>query len=248
MRNPIWRPLTFTCIPRRIPAHLCWTLSGLILFATLSLATPASATDTPPRPHHKAHRIRRTAAKRPAEAVPPPAPPLPNWPINAQPQPPTVTWDSHGLAIIASNSSLIQILQQVSTATGVSVVGLSGDKRIFGTYGPGPAREVLAQLLTGTGYNVLILGGTDSAPPTRIILSQRPTGPAPPPPPSQESNYDNGYPADATPQPPIDSNSPGFQPSPPVRTPQQIMEEMQRRRLMQLQQQQQQGNPNSPNN
>jgi hypothetical protein len=164
--------------------------------------------------------------------------------------PASVTWDSRGLTIVAANSSLADILHQVSIATGVHVEGFSTDQRIFGDYGPGPAREVLSELLSGSGYNVLILGGRSSTPPTRVILSPRPTGPAPPPPPMQESDQDNGYPADSEPQPPLDGNAPGFQPSPPVRTPQQIMEEMQRRRQQMQQQQQQQqqpqANPNSP--
>lgn len=259
MRIPLGRTSASHRTPRRIPAHFCWTRPALILCAALAFAIPAfaapsvSATGTSAHPqprHHQAARIRRVAQKKPAAPVPPPLPPAPNWPINSQPKPASVTWDSRGLSVVASNSSLADILHQVSIATGVHVQGFSADQRIFGTYGPGPAREVLSDLLSGAGYNVLILGGLGSAPPTRIVLSARPTGPTPPAPPMQQSDEDDqGYPMDAPPLPPVDNNAPGYQPSPPVRTPQQIMEEMERRRQQQLQQQQQQqqpqANPNS---
>jgi hypothetical protein len=58
----------------------------------------------------------------------------------------------------ATNSSLQQILSDVSTATGVKVEGTPGDQRVYGSYGPAPARDVLSQLLDGSGYNVLMIG------------------------------------------------------------------------------------------
>ena len=55
-----------------------------------------------------------------------------------------MVWDSQGLRIEARNSSLQQILNDVSTATGAKVDGLGTDERVFGIYGPGQARDVLA--------------------------------------------------------------------------------------------------------
>ncbi len=109
----------------------------------------------------------------------PAAPPPPNWPINDKPIPATVVWDSHGLRIDAANSSLDQILKEVSTDTGAKVEGLNADQRVFGSYGPGPANEVLSQLLNGTGYNVLMIGDQGEGTPRQIVLSAKPTGPAP---------------------------------------------------------------------
>ncbi len=54
------------------------------------------------------------------------------------------------------------------------------DQRIFGAYGPGPARDVLSQLLDGSGYNVLMIGDQGQGTPRRIVLSARPAGPAQP--------------------------------------------------------------------
>jgi hypothetical protein len=82
-----------------------------------------------------------------------------------------VTWDSHGLRIEAANSSLRQILKDVSTATGAKVSGLDTDQRVFGTYGPGPAHEVLSKLLQGSGYNILMTGDQGQGTPREIQLT-----------------------------------------------------------------------------
>ena len=66
-----------------------------------------------------------------------------------------MTWEATGLRINASNSSLQQILNEVSVETGTKVEGLGADQRVYGEYGPGQARDVLSQLLQGSGYNVL---------------------------------------------------------------------------------------------
>jgi hypothetical protein len=101
-----------------------------------------------------------------------------------------VVWDSHGLSIVAANSSLIQILKDISAATGAKVEGLGVDERIFGTYGPGQARDVISQLLDGSGYNVLMVGDQGEGTPRQIELSNRPNGPAPVAPTGRNSGND----------------------------------------------------------
>ena len=147
-----------------------------IFFAFILLAGPAfasandAATQTAPHPtsaaaHKPVHPRKRTsAAVQPAQVgQPTPAtvatqePKLPDWPANDEPTAATVVWNSQGLHIEASNSSLGQILKDVATATGAKVEGLSLDQRVFGTYGPGEARDVLSQLLEGSGYNVMMI-------------------------------------------------------------------------------------------
>ena len=83
---------------------------------------------------------------------------MPDWPVNDKPSPASVVWDATGLRINASNSSLQQILSEVSTETGTKVEGMGADQRVYGVYGPGQARDVLSQLLQGSGYNVLLAG------------------------------------------------------------------------------------------
>lgn len=206
------------------------------------------ATHVKPRKTTRAHEIASTPAPQEIAAQPPAAPKPPDWPANEHPAEATVLWNSQGLSIEASNSSLSQILRDVATATGARVEGLSTDQRIFGSYGPGKARDVLAKLLEGSGYNVLMIGDQGQGTPREIVLSTKPTGNAPPAFNNPSSSNDDTAEADEPPaeqpeppqQPPNVRN--GFAPGAPPRTPQQIMQEMQ----MRQQQQTQQPPPNEP--
>ena len=140
----------------------------------------AATTRTGRRTGHAPAARRGGQLLRPAKAAAatPAAPPRPAWPAEQPANPAKVTWDSQGLAIEASNSSLDQILHDVAAETGVKLQGLDQDERIFGNYGPGPAREVLSRLLDGSGYNVLMIGGQGDEPPQQLILSKS-AGPQP---------------------------------------------------------------------
>jgi hypothetical protein len=218
---------------------------------------PASKNVSAPSPHRKNSAAKvavQTPAPAPDPAPAPPAPEPPKWPLNDAPAPASVKWDSHGLQVDATNSSLRQILDEVATATGAKVEGLGPDERVFGEYGPGPARDVLSQILHGSSYNVLMLGDQGEGTPRQIILSQRTAGGAQA---NQASNRQNPQDDDAdqpAPEPdepnrqtvvqPQPMNQPNVnQPGGPM-TPQQRMLEMQRQQ-MQMQQQQNQ-NQNQP--
>ena len=82
-------------------------------------------------------------------------------------------WDSHGLSVSAKNSSLKQILAEVSLRIGAKLDGMVGDERVFGEYGPAPAKEVLTQLLRGSAYNVMLIGDQGEGTPRQIVLSAR---------------------------------------------------------------------------
>ena len=216
----------------------------------------------------RAHKVAKPSAATQTVLPPvgPPAPPKPDWPVNDKPATATVVWNSRGLQIDAANSSLQQILKDVATATGAKVTGLGGDQRIFGTYGPGAARDVLSELLVGSGYNVLMVGDQGQGTPRQIVLSKVPTGPAAASTNSQSQNYDEGgaspdveeqpqppppppaqQPPSAQPQGPQNpqQNPNGFGPGAPPRTPQQILQEMQQRQqqIEQMQLQQRNNNP-----
>jgi hypothetical protein len=150
-----------------------------------------------------------------------------------------VVWDSHGLSIEATNSSLEQILKDVSTATGAKVDGLAGDQRVFGAYGPGQARDVLSQLLQGSGYNVIMIGDQGQGAPKQILLSMRQAGAAQPVARNNAVNNDEDDVEEPPPPPEQGPMRPGFPPGTPPRTPQQIEQEMEQRREQQQQQQQQ---------
>jgi hypothetical protein len=226
-----------------------------VLLAALPAPAPAltaqAAAPAAPAPRH-AKAKRSPAASVPQAAAAPPAapavPPIPSWPINDKPVPASVVWDSQGLSIQAANSSLAQILKDVSTDTGAKVSGLNSDQRVYGVYGPGPANEVLSQLLNGTGYNVLMIGDRGEGTPRQIVLSGKPTGPAPPNN-NRNSMSEEDYEAEQQQEAPMQPVEPpnirnGFQPpepqqGAPPRTPQQIIQQMQQ---MQQEQQQNQNN------
>ncbi len=204
--------------------------------------SPASQpTDQPkPRPtFHQAHTHLHPIPKQlvpPADPTPTPevvaAPELPHWPANDKPQPAHVVWDSHGLSIQAANSSLSEILTEISTLTGGHVDGFNADARVYGQYGPAPARDVLAQLLDGTGYNVMMIGDLGQGAPRQIVLSTRTAGsaiPASRPAPLVEDDADVEEPPQQQPSPIQPLRAP-FNPA-GIRNPQQFPPDLQRQPL-----------------
>jgi hypothetical protein len=207
--------------------------------AAQSAPTPAPVAQTAPVPVP-------CPDASPAAVPAPAAPCIPNWPANKKPVEASVIWDSHGLFIQASNSSLDQILNDISMKTGAKVEGMGADERVFGTYGPGPARDVLTELLDGTGYNVLLVGDLGQGTPRRIVLSGRPAGAAQPSGQSTPSDNDAEQEQPAPESTPTGSFSqpemPGSIPPPPV--PARFPQPMMPQRPEQMPQQQ----PNNPQN
>jgi hypothetical protein len=208
---------------------------------------------------HRARAPKKPAAAQPAaqaaaQPVPPPAPPAPkppNWPANDPPAPASVVWDSHGLSVVASNSSLAQILKEVSVDTGVKIEGFTSDERIFGSYGPAPASNVLSQLLDGSTYDVLIVGDQGQGTPRRVVLtphsnSAPSNNSAAPAKPTEEDNAveeQSQQQPDEQPAPPPQAQPNAYAPDVPMRTQQQLIQEMQQRERQLEQQRQQQQNP-----
>jgi|CZKF01.1.fsa_nt_gi hypothetical protein len=197
-------------------ALLIATLGGVQMLRaqTPVTATPAHKTA---HPHKRPVAVQAQSPTPPAAAAPatPPAPEVPKWPANEKPAPASVIWDSQGLRIDAANSSLAQILQDVATATGAKVEGFDADQRVYGAFGPGPAHDVLSQLLQGSGYNVVMVGDQGQGTPRQIVLSLRHTGTATVatnPAPASEEDADTEEP----PQPPSTSR---FGPGGPRRNP-----------------------------
>ena len=204
-----------------------WLSLVALLAAQSLLAAAFLSSQAPPKsaaapvPARKPVHARKAAATAPAPAQPAPAPApvqprLPDWPANNVPTEASIVFDSHGLLIVASNSSLVQVLKEVGVETGAKVEGLDADQRVFGTYGPGPVRDVVTQLLDGSGYNVLLIGDRGEGTPRRIVLTIRtgsglhPTGNAAPKPPSdddsdadQEADDQLNAPPQSAPTPPI---------------------------------------------
>ena len=83
------------------------------------------------------------------------------------------------LEVRADDSSLLQILHDISRKTGMTVDGGVADQHIFGNYGPAAPATVLATLLDGTGTNMLLRESTNDTP-EQLVLTQRNGGPTPP--------------------------------------------------------------------
>lgn len=221
---------------RAFPQHRVSVSPAIVLVCALLTASVAvaQAPTTPVKHHRKPH-----AAHAAAQATPPAVvePPKPDWPVNDRPAPASVTWDDRSLRVDASNSSLDQILGQITTATGAKIIGAAGDQRVFGVFGPGNPRDVLSQLLQGSGYNVVMVGDNGRGLPREVLLSERhAAGNAPimARAPQPEDDYEEPQPdnsqMDAPPQP-LD-NQP--------RTPPQIQEQQ---RIQEQQMMQQPGQP-----
>jgi hypothetical protein len=246
-------------------------ITGLLMAGALCLPVVALA-DT--QTTHHAHTKKKEATPPPplpsGTQGPVPQVPLDSLPAVA----PQVTFEDGMLTIVAPNSTLGDILRSVKKRTSAEIeVPAAASERVVTRLGPAPAREVMAELLNGSRYNYILLGSPeDSNALTKVVLVAK-TGPdtvpnpaapaegAPNPNPNAGGGPPGGQPpAEAqeveTPDDTPEDNSAEQnsaeteQPAPDqpgVKTPQQLLQEMQQRQmLMQQQGQQPQGLPGSP--
>jgi hypothetical protein len=234
-------------------------LTGLLAAAVLCLPVAGRA-DT--QTTHRVHKVKK-------QQPPPPLPsgtqgPVPQVPLDAIPAvAPQVNYQDGLLTIVAPNSTLGDILRSVRKHTSAEIdVPANASERVVTRLGPGPVRDVMAELLNGSHFNYILLGSPDNANSlVRVVLVAK-TGPDNPPPANEAGNP--AQPAEVaaeTPEPETqDDNSDDNQDQtaaeaeqqqqpppdqPGVRTPQQMLQEMQQRQL-QIQQQQQPGQPPTP--
>lgn len=210
---------------------------------------------TPTRMPLEAHTL--TPAK-PASLIPTPVAPA-LLPEQMPPSPPQVTYGNGLLTIVASNSTLSEILQAVAARTGAMLDAPANltSQRVAARLGPGPPRDVVADLLEGLDF-ILVGAKNDPDAIGNIIVtptaSPEPAGRRaaafqPPPPPEPEpAAAPEPIPPPTTPEPPPANGAPS-QPSaaqspPPVKTPEELLDEL--RKLQEEQQSQQQQAPQQP--
>ncbi len=75
------------------------------------------------------------------------------------------------LTVEADNSDLRQILQSVAGVTGMIIGGDIRSSRVYGVYGPRSPRDVLTELLAGSGYNFIMIGVSSNGAPRELLLS-----------------------------------------------------------------------------
>lgn len=150
------------------------------------------------------------------------AAPTPVRPVDQPAEPASVALLHGQLLVKADNSSLIQILDELAKVGGTSISGLGQDQRVFGDYGPGNPRQILSELLEGSGYNVLMVGVTREGAPRQLVLTAR--GSAPPS--SPRSFPQHAY---IPPRPPFRLPVTPMMPRPDrFPTPQQLMQQRER--------------------
>jgi hypothetical protein len=230
-------------------------LTGLLVAGVLCLPIAGRA-DT--QTVHRVHKVKKQ--------LPPPLPsgpqgPVPQVPLDAIPAvAPEVTYQDGLLTIVAPNSTLADILRGVHKRTAADIdIPATASERVVTRLGPAPAREVMAELLNGSHFNYILLGSPEDANAlVRVVLVAK-TGPdtpnSPPVPagvtaaqPVAASNVSPDAPdtdtaedaAEDTPEPGTAEVEPASPDQPGVKTPQQMLQEMQQRQL-QMQQQQQAG-------
>ncbi len=231
--------------------------TGLLVAGALCLPVAGRAdadTHTTPR---RAHKVKKQ------QPLPPPLPsgtqgPVPQVPLDAiAPVAPQVSYQDGQLTIVAPNSTLGDILRGVRKHTSADIeIPPTASERVVTRLGPGPAREVMAELLNGSRFNYILLGSPDNANVlVRVVLVAK-TGDTPTPsdkaaPSTEEAKAAAADAPDADPaEDAADDNTdqaaaaeaeqPATAEQPGAKTPQQMLQEMQQR---QLQMQQQPGQP-----
>jgi hypothetical protein len=212
---------------------------------TATTPVPSATAPAAPVPANSAAGL--TPAQSPFTPTGPPPSMLEQPPREAQ-----IVIAGNSLSIHADNSSLAAILHQIAEKSGMKVEGLGGDERVFGSFGPGAPRDVLADLLDGTAYNLVLLGDLSDGVPRELILSPATRGgtavAAAAPQANAEDASNEQETADVPPPPTPDVPPPGTTPAanPGVKSPQQLFEQLQRMRQAQQQQQQQPVQQDSP--
>lgn len=235
-------------------------LSGSFCLAAANAAAPAQ---------HKHKAIPKHTAKVELQPITPPPPPGPLTPFTLEQTPaiaPQVAYRDGALTIVAQNATLGDILRAVHAQTGavIDATGSTSD-RVIGNFGPGPSREVLAKLLNGSRFNYVMVGSTsDVGSLQKLVITPKPStasstvaqiqpnGATNPYLRTGRQNSANGadaqndeqaddYTNDDVQNTPEQPEATGNQP--PIKTPDQLLQELQRQ---QIQQQQQAGPEGAP--
>lgn len=233
-----------------------------VLLAAAILCLPVMGRADTPAATHRAHKTKKQAP------LPPPLPsgtqgPVPQIPLDAMPAvAPQISFQDGLLTIVAPNSTLGDILRGVRKHTSAEIeIPTTATERVATHLGPGPARDVVAELLNGSHFNYILLGSPENATQlVRVVLvAKTPDTPAPnaqaaanapapsannpPPPDGVDASEAADEAVDETPDQAAADAEQQTPEQPGVKTPQQMLQEMQQR---QLQMQQQGGQPGVP--
>lgn len=144
------------------------TLGGILVLSAAVLCTTAvSAVDKAP-----ARGQKKTKKLPPAPLPSGPTGPVQQIPLDSiAAVPPQVSYQDNQLTIVAPNSTLADILRAVRKLTGAEIDVPSAPERVVTHLGPGPARDVVAELLNGSRFNYVLLGSPGNEKLlTRVVL------------------------------------------------------------------------------
>src|SRR5579859_2481181 len=234
-------------------------LSGALLLAAAVLCMGSASVASTAQQHVQKKKAAKKVPLVPLPSGPTgPVQPIPLDAIAAVP--PQVSYQNNQLTIVAPNSTLGDILRAVRKQTGAEIEIPPATERVVTHLGPGPAREVIAELLNGSRFNYVLLGSpADNSVLTRVVLvaktsqdnaaantpaiaeqPQAGIGPHTGNPgarlPEQDANAANDDTDDAADQAAAEAEqqqqqTPPSSDQPAVKTPQQMLQEMQQRQL-----------------
>ena len=150
-----------------------------VLATPVAAQTPAASTSAAKaaQPIRQAHQTsgRKRAKSKPSPVPAPqpqPPPPAPLTPEQMPPVPPQVTYSNGLLTIVATNSTLSDILHAVSARTGATLDApphLIGE-RVAARLGPATPREVLSELLSSPRFDYILVGADGDPNAVRSII------------------------------------------------------------------------------
>lgn len=154
-------------------------------FATLVLAASVCVLGFAPAASAQRGGVRKPVKKQVKKGPPPVLPsytpsPLEPLPLDQTPTvAPLVSYQGGELTIVAHNSTLADVLRAVHKLTGAELeVPPNATERVVADIGPGPARDVLAELLNGTHFNYVMVGSTtDPSAVQSIVLTPKSSAP-----------------------------------------------------------------------
>jgi len=241
----------------------------IALFSMALFASAETQQRTKPR-KGSAKTVQPQPETAPPAPAPQPLPPPPT-PEQGPSSPPEVSFQGGQLTIVARNSTLGDVLTAVKKKTGAAVdMPAVSSERVVGRFGPGAPRDVMAQLLNGSHYDYVLLGApSDPGALKKVVLVARVSGPqassSGQPPQANQPNPNlqavpevendqnaNEQTVEENPEPspdmeqqqeetPQEQPQPGQNGQPVVKTPEQLLRELQQQQ--QQQQQQEQGAP-----
>ncbi|MGH9514770.1 MAG: hypothetical protein ACRD3P_03715 [Terriglobales bacterium] len=245
--------------------HLLW----ILLLCGAAAASAQTPHRTKPQKTASKPSPTKPSTSQPGPTATKPAQPAPEVTPEHEPSsPPQVNLQGGQLTIIARNSTMSDVLNAVRTKTGANVDMPPGSgERVVGQFGPGAPRDVMAQLLNGSHYDYVLLGSAaDPHALNKIVLMAKSNGPEPAPTPQANQPQEDNENLQAVPEVenenPVETGGEGTpnmqeqpqdepeadqgdqsqdqQNGPVVKTPEQLLRELQQ------QQQQQQQNQNGP--